>query len=157
MNYPVKLEGFEGQTIEVQPAGFFSVQKLLVNGQPASSGKKRGEMVLRRNDGQEVTATWKPQFAGLDIPQLVVEGKTIQVVEPLKWYEWAWSALPVALIFIGGALGGITGVVGLMLNAKVFRSDLNGFVKFAATGVVSLLAVAVYFVTAVLFLAAIGR
>lgn len=157
MNYPVKIEGFEGQTIEVQPAGFFSSQKLLVNGQPASSGKKRGEMVLRRNDGQEVIATWKPQFAGFDIPQLVVEGKTIQVIEPLKWYEWVWSALPVMLIFIGGALGGITGVIGLTINAKVFRSDLNGFVKFVATGVISLLAVVVYFVAAVLFLSAIGR
>ncbi len=93
MRYPVHLEGFEGQTLEVQPGGLFSGPKVFVNHQPAPKGKGR-EVILRRNAGTGVAATLKPIFFGLDVPQLVVEGKTIRVVEPLKWYVWAWIALP---------------------------------------------------------------
>ena len=51
MRYPLHLDGFEGQTLEVQPPGILSGPKLLVNGQPAPA--KRGQMALRRNDGRD--------------------------------------------------------------------------------------------------------
>ena len=51
MKYPVNLQGFEGQTIEVQTQGLLSGARQFVNGKPASKGTKRGEMLLRRNDG----------------------------------------------------------------------------------------------------------
>lgn len=43
MRYPVKLEGFEGQTIEIQPGGFLSGPKLLVNRQSEQKGKKSAQ------------------------------------------------------------------------------------------------------------------
>jgi hypothetical protein len=58
MNFPLQVEGFEGQTIVVQTPGLISGASLLVNGQPAQKGKKRGELALRRSDGREVTVNW---------------------------------------------------------------------------------------------------
>ena len=156
MVYQTNIEGFEGQNLQVD-VRFWSGPKLLVNGEPAHKGSKRGEMLLQRNDGKQVTATWKPQFLGLDIPQLTIDGKTIRLVEPLKWYQWVWSGWPVILIFVGGALGCAAGLIGLMLNAKVFRADLNGVLKYAATGAISTLAVIAYFAAAVVLSLLIGE
>lgn len=157
MRYPVQLDGFEGQTIEIQPGGLFSGPRILVNRQPAPKGQGRRELILRRNDGNNVIATLRPRLFGLDVPQLIVEGKTIHVVEPLKWYEWAWSALPMILLFLGGALGAIAGVLGLTTNAKIFRSSMNGLAKFALTAAVSLLVGAAYFVAVVVISGTVSR
>lgn len=150
MSYKVNLEGFEGQDIEIK-TGFWSGPKLLVNGQLAPKGSKRGEMLLQSNAGQQVVARWKPQFMGLDVPQLVANDQVINLVEPLKWYQWVWGGLPIALVFVGGALGAIAGIIGLTINAKVFRAEMNDTLKYVVSGVVSILAVVVYLIAAALF------
>lgn len=148
MSITVSLEGFEGQNIEVKNS-FWTGPKLFVNGNPAPRGDKRGEMALQRNDGRQAVARWKPQILGLDVPQLLVDGKTVNLVEPLKWYQWLWSALPIVLVFIGGMWGAICGLVAFYLNGKVFRSQMNSVLKYVVTGVVSVVAVALYFIVAV--------
>jgi len=143
MRYPVHLDGFEGQTLEIQPGSLFSGPKVFVNHEPASKGKGR-EILLRRNDGASVVARLKPSVFGLDVPHLVVEGKTIRAVDPLKWYVWVWIALPILLVFVGGALGGIVGALGLTTNARIVRSKMNGPAKFALTAAVSVFVVAAF-------------
>ncbi len=157
MNYPVQLEGFEGQTIEVQPAGTFSGYKLLVNGQPAPQGPKRGQMLLRRNDGTESIASWKVQLLGFDVPQLVVDGKPITLEEPLKWYEGVWSGWPVLLLFVGGALGAVAGFIAFSVNIRIFHSSLGRVEKYLLTAAISAVAVMVYMVVAALLASALGR
>lgn len=154
MGYSVNLEGFEGQSIVVEPPGLITNVQLLVNGQPAPKGKKRGEMLLRRNDGKDVVASWKYNF--LDVPNLIVDGKTITVVPPLKWYEWAWNGLPILLVTFGGALGGLIGAIVFGFNLKIFRSSGNPLAKYALTGAISAGAFIVYFILAVLISAAIN-
>ena len=156
MNYSTKIEGFEGQNIEVK-ISFWSGPKLLINGEPAPQGNKRGEMMLLRNDGKQVVASWKPQFMGFDVPHLMVDDKVINLVEPLKWYQWVWAGSPVLLVFMGGALGAIAGLIGFSINAKVFRTELNDVLKYVVVGIVSVLAIVAYLVAAILFSLLIGR
>lgn len=152
MQYTLSLEGFEGQVIAVQPAGFLTGPKLLVNGQPAAKGPRRGQMLLRRDDGREVVAAWRPQL--VDVPRLVVDGQTITVVEPLPWYVWLWTGLPFLLIFLGGAIGALLGLIGFSVNAKIFRSTWPLPAKFAVSAMVSGAAVVAYLVFAtILYLA----
>jgi hypothetical protein len=148
MAFTVQLEGLEGQHIEVRPASLFAGPRLLINGSQAPRGSKRGEMVLRRNDGSEVIARWKPQLLGLDTPKLLVNGKTIPVVEPLKTPQIVWGGLPVLLFFVGGALGAAAGIGAFSINARIFRSDLNAAAKYLVTALVSVGAVFVYALTA---------
>lgn len=153
MSKTIQLEGFEGQLIEVRPPALFSGARLLMNGQPALKGPKRGQMLLTRSDGRQVFAFWKPQL--FDVPQLVVDGKTVEVVKPLKWYQWLWSALPIVLVFIGGALGALCGFIAFTVNANIFRSELPQLLKFLLTGVISVLSFFLYLILASYLLSAV--
>lgn len=155
MSYVVNIEGFEGQNIDAE-VSFWSGAKLFCNGEPAPKGKKRGEMLLKRNDGRQVIAAWKPQLFGLDVPQLIVDEKVIKIVEPLKWYQWVWSGLPIILVIRGGAIGGLAGALGFAINTRVFRSELSEFAKYILSGLVSVLAVLVYFVVALILMTMIS-
>jgi hypothetical protein len=157
MNYSIQIDGFEGQTIEVKSPSMFAGPKLLVNGQPTSKGPKRNQMVLRRNDGKEIIASWKPRILGLDMPQLFVDGKIINVVAPLVWYEWIWSGISILLVFSGGLIGGMIGGLSFSINTQIFRSSLSTVAKYFATAGVSIMAVIIYFIVAALFLGAIDK
>jgi hypothetical protein len=156
MVHNVKIDGFEGQNIQVQTS-FWTGPKLLVNGAPAPQGRSRSDMLLRRNDGSQVNAMWKPKLMGLDVPQLIVDGRVVDVVEPLMWYQWLWAGLPIVLVFMGGALGGLTGAVAFSISTRVFRMDQNGWLKYALVGLISLLALVIYVVLAGIFVAMINR
>jgi hypothetical protein len=149
MSYKVNLEGLEGHDIEVR-TNFWTGTKLFIDGQAAPKGKKRGEMILQRNDGSQVVAAWKAQALGFDVPQLAVDGKTIKIVEPLKWYQWVWSGLPILLIFGGGALGAIAGVIAFYINSQIFRSELNAALKYGLTFLVSVVVFVVYLIVAIM-------
>lgn len=148
MKYPVNLQGFEGQAIELQTQGMLSGPKLLVNGKSAPKGAKRGEMLLRRNDGREVIAKFQSAF--LDVPKLQVDGQTIQVVEPLKWYEWAWNGIPLLIVFLGGMMPFLIGFAAFSINATLFRSQKNTLAKYGLTALVSFGALAVLLLLAVI-------
>lgn len=152
MRYKIEIEGFEGQNIEIETAGFFSGFKIFVNGVLAPKGNKRGEVILRKNDGSISIATWKQQMLGLDFPQLAVDGKIIKIVEPLKWYEYIWNGLPILLIFTGGFIGAFFGVIGFSSNIKIFRSTISTPFKFISTALVSGLTVVIYLITVALFM-----
>jgi hypothetical protein len=143
MNYPITLPGFEGQSIEVKAPSAFSSGQLLINGQPAPKGAKRGEMLLRTNDGRDVPVKWKPTF--LDLPALDVGGQAVRYVEPIKWYQFVWGGLPVLMVFAGGILGVGLGMLGLMLNLHIFRSNMSKPLQYLAVFGVSA-AVALVFV-----------
>lgn len=135
MKYSLNLQGFEGQMIELQTQGMLSGPKLLVDGKTAPKGEKRGEMRLRRNDGREVVARFKTAF--LDIPRLEVDGQTIQVVEPFKWYEWVWNGIPLLIVFLGGMMPALIGFAAFSINTMVFRSQKNTLAKYGLTALVS--------------------
>jgi len=141
------IEGFEDQNIVVK-SSLLSGTKLTINDQKPPKGQSRGEMALTRNDGRVVSAMWKPQMLGFDTPQLVVDGKPIQLVEPLKWQELAFAGLPLILVFIGGLLGAIVGVLAFTASTSIFRSGINKFSKYALSGLITILAVLIYLVLA---------
>ena len=149
MQHYVHAEGFEGRQLVVESAGFFSGPRLMLDGQPASKGPKRGQLLLRRNDGVDVIAQLRGVFVD-PIPQVTVDGKTIKIAEPLAWYVWLWGGLPILLLFIGGALGGGLGAAAMMINGRIFRADMHGALKFALTGVISLVTTLVFFALGIL-------
>ena len=147
--HQIEIEGFEGQRIEFKPAGFFGGPKLLVNGAPAEKGPKRGQMLLKKNDGTEVIATWQPVMMGLDTPRLLVAGEPVDLVKPMKWYEMVWSAIPIVLLFVGGLLGAIVGFIAFTINTRLFRSEMTPAAKYLLTGGVTAVAGIGFFVLAI--------
>lgn len=144
MNYEVDIPGLSNK-LEVENS-FWKGTKLLFGGQHLEKGPKRGTFRLNLDSGEEVIVKFVNTF--LDIPKLDVNGTVIKVVEPLKWYQWVWSALPVVIVFGGGALGALFGLIAVQVNLRVFRSGLEGFAKYLVAGAVSAAAVVIYFVLA---------
>ena len=140
MEYPVKIEGFEGQQLAVTSDELISNPKLLIDGQPAPAGQKRGQFILRRSDGREVTAQLTSASMGFDpVPRLTVDGKTIQVMPRLDRFEWIWSGVPLILFFVGGLLGTLFGILAFAFNVRVFRSGRRSLQKLLLTGLISTL------------------
>ena len=155
MRYQVNLEGISKHRIEVETPGALRGPRVLTDGQPAPKGKKRGQYLLRCDDGRESVAELKGFF--LDpVPQVLWAGKKITLAEPLKWYQWIWSAVPIVLVFLGGAIGGAIGFVGTTLNVQILRSDMNGLLRYGGTALISVGAFVTYTVLVLLFRAMTG-
>jgi len=149
MDYKVEAEGFESQQIAVASAGMFSAAKILQNGQPAPKGKKRGEFLLTRDDGGEVVAKFGANFLD-QVPPIVIDGKKINLVQPLKWYQWVWAGWPILLVFAGGALGAVLGVIATSINVRLFRSEMTAVIQYILVAVISGAAVILYLILALL-------
>ena len=144
MAYPITIAGFEDQQVEIVAPGLFSSPKLLVNGQPAPRGPGNSQLALRRSDGTEVVATWKPQMLGFDVPQLSVEGKTISAVHPLTRSEWAWCLFSVLALFFYGVPGVVLAIIVLFYDFKIFHSQIRLGFKYLSVLGLSAAAVGVY-------------
>lgn len=150
MQYSVSIPGIERRQVKVEIPGLFSGARLLVDGVPASKGAKRGEYLIRGDNGTEMTAKLKHKF--LDpVPDVVVNDQQIKLVEPLLWYQWLWAGLPILLIFGGGAIGGATGFLATSINTRIFRSDMSGPGQYGLVALVSVGAVILYFILAMVF------
>ena len=155
MDYPIDgIPGLEGRKVLLRPAGFFSSVKLIVDNEELKS--KWGKFTLPRNDGTEAQAQLRSNFVD-PIPQLVVDGKVYSAVKPLAWYELVWSGLPILLLFIGGALGAFCGLIAAYSNSRIFRSSLHPVLKYVVTGAVSVAALVVWFIVALLISYALQR
>lgn len=136
------IDGFENQTIEMIPPSLFNSATLLINGQPAPKDTSNSKaMRLKRSDGREVTATWKPKIWGVDTPDLLVDGNAVEVAKPLTWYEWLCVGLPIGLMGIGGILGGLLGGVTVCVNMKIVRSPMQGWLKLVCCMALSLVTI----------------
>lgn len=154
MDIPVRLPGMEGRNVTLRVAGNFTGPKLMLNGQPVA--KQNGAFQLRSNAGSALDVKFKGRF--LDpIPNLVVGGQTIQLVPALAWYQYVWMGIPMILMFMGGAIGGLCGGVAAAMSSRVFRSNFNEGAKYALTGLISLGAFVTYFVVASTILTAIRK
>lgn len=67
----------------------------------------------------------------------------------LAWYQHGWLAMPLALIFVGGALGGLCGGAAWGLNRVVFEKAEHPIFRYVWTGLIT---VAAFFVWVVLVL-----
>lgn len=155
MQYPIKLRGFEGQDIQLVTAAFFKPAKIIVNGDEAEKGDKRSVFLLRNDAGKVVKVTLN-NVAFDTVPQLDVDGKVIELVEPFKWYHYFVSAIPLVLVMIGGALGGLIGTLSFIGNLRIFRFEWPTWVKFVGVIVDSVFAFLLYLLFATLINMFIG-
>jgi hypothetical protein len=142
---PIELDRFKGKKLSLQAARFWSGPKIFENDAPLK--RQKGKYLIRDNGGRE--AIIKLKYNLIDsIPRLVVDGETIDLVAPLKWYEMMWIGLPVLLIFAGGAIGAVLGFLATSCSGKIFRSNNNIFAKYLLTGILSGFSILAYILAA---------
>ncbi len=84
-------------------------------------------------------------------------GSSITPVTKLVWYEQVWAGLPLALVFVGGAIGGGIGGAAWALNRQVFQKTKNRVLRYVWTGLISMTAVAAYVGIVIVFLGLKGK
>jgi hypothetical protein len=82
------------------------------------------------------------------IPRISIDGLQIIVAKKLKWYEYVWACLPLALVIDGGAIGAAFGLIASFLNVGIFRREKPNLYKFGISAVITISSFVVYFVMA---------
>jgi hypothetical protein len=154
MDLPIEHEAFSGRGLILRTGGFFKGPRLLIDGTEAKG--KRLKYSLRDNSGNQVDVRLKSN--GLDpIPKVEIAGRTIELARPLTWYEYIWMGLPIVLVFSGGGLGVLFGLLAIYSSARVFRSDRSAGAKFGLSAVISLGAALAFFACVVLIQLLFGQ
>ena len=150
MSYPLFIPGFENHDIEIEPSGFIRGPRLLLDGNPAPRGPKRLQYVLTLPNGSKSIVQLKPSI--LDpVPKVVVDGDQIEVVEPLSAIQLIWSGLPIIMLFVGGAIGGLIGGGAYWINNLVFRPEMSTAEKYILTALISAIAVVLFLIASAIF------
>lgn len=78
------------------------------------------------------------------------DGNATAPASPMSVGEQVFIALPLALIFVGGLLGGLCGGIASYCNARVFKSGLGQPIKFLVASTITVAAALLWFVAAML-------
>jgi hypothetical protein len=149
MRIPLEINGVSG-SLEVEPAGWFRPARLFLDGQPAPKGPKRNQYLISQDDGISKLLQLKQVFID-PVPQVLLDGELIQLAEPLSVFQWIWSAIPIVLIFLGGAIGGGIGGAAFWINTRIFRSEMSNTEQYILCGLVSGIAFFVYLIFSTVF------
>lgn len=145
MIYPFEHDDFQGISLAVCGSGFFKAAYLLVDDVKIKG--KRAKFSV--NDAQGATREIKLKINIFDpVPKVEIDGTIIQLARSLTWYEYSWMSLPIMLIFAGGGLGAMFGMLATYSSSKIFRSDKKTGIKYLLSGMVSLGAIAIFLISA---------
>ncbi len=67
------------------------------------------------------------------------------------WFQHLWIGWPIALVFVGGAIGGACGGAAWAINQKVFQATKHPVLRYLWTGLISIAAIVTYLVLAAIF------
>ncbi|MDO9086225.1 MAG: hypothetical protein Q7U53_08465 [Anaerolineaceae bacterium] len=123
-HYPIRLSGFGKQKIELEVTGLLGKTKIIVDDLPAERGNKKDEYILYRPDGSQASVFLQGMFFDI-IPKLIINGETFEILPPLKWHQYVFAGLGLFLIFYGGGVGGILGMISFIINIRLLRSFLS--------------------------------
>jgi hypothetical protein len=148
MEIPVTHKLFLKQKLTVCTADWFIGPKLILNGLPLK--RARGAYSAEADNGDQVVIRFKTSFID-PIPTVRIGDDLIYLARKLEWHEYIWAALPIVLLFIGGALGAVAGILGSYCNFRILRSDRGGIMKYVLSGFTTLAAAILFFVAATAF------
>lgn len=146
MRIEIKHPAFTAQRLSVETASLFGGPKLFLDGAPVKKVKSRYPVTA--DSGAEVLVQLK--FNLVDpVPTIKIGEETLKLADSLKWYEYAWSGLPILLMFGGGALGGLVGGAATVTNGRIFRSERSSVSKYALAAAITVSAAVIYLVLAI--------
>jgi hypothetical protein len=137
MDYPVVIEGFEDHEIVLRSSPWGAASTLRLDGEMAPAGPRRNQYILTRPDGSEALVKFRNSLFD-SVPQVIVDGKVINVVPPLSWPITVWCLLPMALVFTPGFDGIMLAFAGSWVNTRMFRTEWTTTQKYLATAAVTL-------------------
>jgi len=149
MDYPLPLPGHSNLNLSLRLGGFLTGAKILKDGVPLKRSK--AVVLVPLADGSSLELKIKVGF-DLCTPKVLFAGQEIEVLPPLPAVWVVWAYLPLVLIFIGGAIGGLCGGVAAAGTLSALRSDLPRGARIAIAILAPPLAFLMYATAAILIL-----
>ena len=123
---PIAVSGVNGPVVVTSNA-FTGQHTVIVDGQPIPR-EKGGTYRLPSADGGTVEARVSSNFLNPS-PTLEVAGKKYASAPPLPLVLQILMLLPLALVFVGGLVGGLIGALGVGVNTLVARGSYSTVAK----------------------------
>jgi hypothetical protein len=146
MRIEVQHPAFKRRHLSVETASVFSAPKLLLNSTVVK--KVKGRYPVTSDSGAEKLIQLRYNLVD-PVPTLKIDGEAVNLLEPLQWYEYAWSGLPILLVFAGGLLGGLVGGVATMANGRLFRSERGSIAKYGLAGLITASSAVIFYMLAI--------
>lgn len=145
------LPHFPDSTLEIETSIWTGRSTLWKDGVELERSSESGKPFLAPTESGELYKMYpKPSFGELT-PPLEIDGIKYSTAEKLPWYQYALSATPMLLVFLGGGLGGGIGALGTIMNLKTFSSDESATIKYLKVIGISILSYMLYVLVAYLF------
>jgi hypothetical protein len=155
MLYPIRSDRFGNLSVAIEVNGL-NPPKILVNGTLAPQGKDKNQFIIKSETGIETIVDLKITNLFDIVPTVELNGSPVKVVKPLAWYEYVVIALPLVLIGIGGAIGGMIGAIAATFTRSIMRSNLNPVMRYAASVGVTIIAVTIWYALVLIIRSAMG-
>lgn len=155
MKYRVKVPELGDRELTVQRSEWTGRTTVFVDGRELSKQKQGGHYEVEAQDGSIHKIRIKGAgFAG--VPKVYVDEKQIEIARKLSAAENIAAAIPLLLVFFGGAIGGVFGALATVLNMRVLRSNRSVWIKVLMVITSTIVATVLYMIFAFLFLMLIG-
>lgn len=140
--YHFKLPDFPNSNFALEVSIWTGRSKLFMNNQQLERSKEKGKpFLIPKGNNEFLKAFPKQSFPDL-IPTLEVNGVKNNIAEKLKWFQYLLGGIPILLLFFGGVLGAVIGVIATMTNYNIFRQEgilINKYLKVIGIIVSSLI------------------
>ena len=145
MTFPLNAPE-SSQTLSVQTGTWGDNAVLLANGKPIPPTENGAFVVPGKND-QTIMIRLKTGFLDT-VPVAYVNDRPVRLLPPLALWDYLLIGLPLGLLLVGGALGGIIGAVCAYGNVALFRGlqagQKNAALRYVLPLLVTLGAVALH-------------
>ncbi|WP_375561780.1 hypothetical protein ACE193_04295 [Bernardetia sp. OM2101] len=150
MKHQFQLPDFPNTLFEIETSIWTGKPNLKKNGIQVERSNEKGKPFLISTDtGKTVKAYHKTSFPDF-APTLEIDGIKHQVTPQLKWFQYILGGLPILLVFVGGAIGGLVGMFATAINFNIFRQDNSSTSKYLKVIGIIIASYTIYFVCAIL-------
>ncbi|MEJ5145372.1 hypothetical protein [Sphingobacterium sp. MYb388] len=147
MNSQFTLPNFPDSTFEMKYSTWFGVQSLYKDDQLVERSTEKGKpFLIPSKTGEILKAYPKAGFPNI-IQALEINNIQHNIVEKLKWYDFAIALLPLCLVFIFNGTGIIIGIAlaAFLTNLDIIRNSNTKKNKYLKVIGVTVAVAAFYF------------
>lgn len=151
--FRVDSPDFKSNNLTLEIESFFTGPVLKLNG--AAVKLKRGKASIKDDNWGERTVTVKSSLH--DLPHVIIDEVKYYPMGQLKKIEQAFVVLPLALIAVGGAVGGGLGGLAAYSNSLLMREYKDSNLKYVLSLVTTGLAFVCWYFVAIMINTMMGR